>query len=159
MEIVGEPDLRSPEEARDYSWRCARFCAMRASRPRTWKRAHFGATPTSRCEGLASLSGPRSKSKNMNSFRAVERALQFEGRRQLELLRVGERIEQETRGWVEDRGITVSQRTKEQAHDYRYFPEPDLHRCSSLRRWWTGCGRACQSFPPRGGSDSCKSSR
>jgi aspartyl-tRNA(Asn)/glutamyl-tRNA(Gln) amidotransferase subunit B len=70
--------------------------------------------------------GAKVEVKNMNSFRAVERALRFESRRQLELLRAGERTEQETRGWVEDRGITVSQRTKEQAHDYRYFPEPDL---------------------------------
>jgi aspartyl-tRNA(Asn)/glutamyl-tRNA(Gln) amidotransferase subunit B len=70
--------------------------------------------------------GAKVEVKNMNSFRAVERALQFERERQLAMLRSGERIEQETRGWVEDRGITVSQRTKEQAHDYRYFPEPDL---------------------------------
>jgi aspartyl-tRNA(Asn)/glutamyl-tRNA(Gln) amidotransferase subunit B len=62
----------------------------------------------------------------MNSFRAVERALRYEQDRQIEMLRAGEGIEQETRGWVENRGLTVSQRTKEQAHDYRYFPEPDL---------------------------------
>src|SRR4029078_4649378 len=61
-----------------------------------------------------------------NSFRAVERALRFEKDRQFDVLRRGGRVEQETRGWVEDRGVTVSQRTKEQAHDYRYFPEPDL---------------------------------
>ena len=62
----------------------------------------------------------------MNSFSAVERALRFEEQRQRTILGDGGTIEQETRGWVEDRGITVSQRTKEQAHDYRYFPEPDL---------------------------------
>ena len=70
--------------------------------------------------------GAKVEVKNMNSFRAVERALRFEQHRQLEILRSGGRVEQETRGWVEDRGVTVAQRTKEQAHDYRYFPEPDL---------------------------------
>ena len=62
----------------------------------------------------------------MNSFRAVERAIEYEAQRQVELLRSGGTIVQETRGWVENRGVTVSQRSKEQAHDYRYFPEPDL---------------------------------
>jgi aspartyl-tRNA(Asn)/glutamyl-tRNA(Gln) amidotransferase subunit B len=70
--------------------------------------------------------GAKVEVKNMNSFRAVERALRFEQYRQLEILRSGGRVEQETRGWVEDRAVTVGQRTKEQAHDYRYFPEPDL---------------------------------
>ena len=62
----------------------------------------------------------------MNSFKAVRAALQFEVERQTGLLEGGRRIVQETRGWDDLRGITVSQRTKEQAHDYRYFPEPDL---------------------------------
>jgi aspartyl-tRNA(Asn)/glutamyl-tRNA(Gln) amidotransferase subunit B len=70
--------------------------------------------------------GAKVEVKNMNSFRAVERALRFEQNRQLDILGNGGRIEQETRGWVEDRGVTVAQRSKEQAHDYRYFPEPDL---------------------------------
>ncbi len=62
----------------------------------------------------------------MNSFRSVERALRYEFERQKEALAKGEVIAQETRGWNEDRGVTVSQRSKEYAHDYRYFPEPDL---------------------------------
>jgi len=62
----------------------------------------------------------------MNSFRSVERALTYEAQRQIELLRTGQAIHQETRGWVETRGVTVPQRSKEYAHDYRYFPEPDL---------------------------------
>ena len=62
----------------------------------------------------------------MNSFRAVERAIAFEIERQTKVLADGGRITQETRGWVEERGVTVSQRSKEEAHDYRYFPEPDL---------------------------------
>jgi aspartyl-tRNA(Asn)/glutamyl-tRNA(Gln) amidotransferase subunit B len=70
--------------------------------------------------------GAKVEVKNMNSFRAVERALRFEQNRQRDVLRRAGRVEQETRGWVEARGVTVAQRTKEQAHDYRYFPEPDI---------------------------------
>jgi aspartyl-tRNA(Asn)/glutamyl-tRNA(Gln) amidotransferase subunit B len=70
--------------------------------------------------------GVKSEIKNMNSFRSVERALAYEAQRQIELLRTGQPIHQETRGWVETKGITVPQRSKEYAHDYRYFPEPDL---------------------------------
>ena len=73
-----------------------------------------------------SVVGRKVEIKNMNSFRAVERALRYEEQRQREAIVVDGAIPQETRGWVEARGITVSQRTKEQAHDYRYFPEPDL---------------------------------
>ena len=62
----------------------------------------------------------------MNSFRSVYLALQYEVERQRRILEDGGRITQETRGWVEERGVTVSQRSKEEAHDYRYFPEPDL---------------------------------
>ena len=70
--------------------------------------------------------GAKVEVKNMNSFRAVERALRFEQNRQLAVLRTGGRVEQETRGGSRPRCVTVGQRTKEQAHDYRYFPEPDL---------------------------------
>ncbi len=73
-----------------------------------------------------SIIGEKVEIKNMNSFRAVERALLFEEERQRAVLARGESIPQETRGWVDNKGITVSQRTKESAHDYRYFPEPDL---------------------------------
>src|SRR5437762_9534172 len=64
--------------------------------------------------------------KNLNSARSVQRALEYEIERQARALKAGERVMQETRGWDDDRGITVSQRSKEEAHDYRYFPEPDL---------------------------------
>jgi aspartyl-tRNA(Asn)/glutamyl-tRNA(Gln) amidotransferase subunit B len=70
--------------------------------------------------------GPKIEIKNMNSFRAVERALRYEEIRQREAVAAGEELFQETRGWVDTQGITVSQRTKEAAHDYRYFPEPDI---------------------------------
>src|SRR4051812_19813834 len=126
MEIVGEPDLRSPEEARDYLIALRQILRYAGVSTANMEEGAF------RCDANVSVRkagdplGAKVEVKNMNSFRAVERALQFEIQRQLELLVADERIEQETRGWVEDRGITVSQRTKEQAHDYRYFPEPDL---------------------------------
>jgi aspartyl-tRNA(Asn)/glutamyl-tRNA(Gln) amidotransferase subunit B len=70
--------------------------------------------------------GVKTEIKNMNSFRAVERALEYEAKRQMAVIREGGRIRQETRGWIEAKGITVTQRVKEHADDYRYFPEPDL---------------------------------
>jgi aspartyl-tRNA(Asn)/glutamyl-tRNA(Gln) amidotransferase subunit B len=79
--------------------------------------------------------GTKVEVKNLNSFRAVFRALEFEIERQARLLDQGERIQQETRGWVEERGVTVTQRTKEEAHDYRYFPEPDLPPLFVERSW------------------------
>jgi len=86
-----------------------------------------------RCDANVSLRragdsefGVKVEIKNMNSFRAVHRALEYEIERQLEVLQNGGTLVQETRGWIETEGRTVSQRSKEQAHDYRYFPEPDL---------------------------------
>jgi aspartyl-tRNA(Asn)/glutamyl-tRNA(Gln) amidotransferase subunit B len=79
--------------------------------------------------------GVKTEIKNMNSFRSVERALEYEVQRQIEMARTGKTIHQETRGWVETRGITVPQRSKEQAHDYRYFPEPDLPPLIISRTW------------------------
>jgi aspartyl-tRNA(Asn)/glutamyl-tRNA(Gln) amidotransferase subunit B len=83
----------------------------------------------------ASEFGAKVEVKNMNSFRSVYRALLFEVDRQREALHNGERIPQETRGWVDDKAITVSQRSKEYADDYRYFPEPDLPPVVVDRKW------------------------
>ncbi|MDP9357892.1 MAG: Asp-tRNA(Asn)/Glu-tRNA(Gln) amidotransferase subunit GatB, partial [Chloroflexota bacterium] len=127
MEIVGEPDLRSPEEARDYLIALRQILRYIGASTGNMEEGAF------RCDANistratdGSLVGAKVEVKNMNSFRAVERALRYEEQRQREVLATGGTIPQETRGWVEDRGVTVSQRTKEQAHDYRYFPEPDL---------------------------------
>jgi aspartyl-tRNA(Asn)/glutamyl-tRNA(Gln) amidotransferase subunit B len=127
MEIVSDPDLRSPEEARLYLVALRQILRYIGVSTANMEEGAF------RCDANISqrstdgrIEGAKVEIKNMNSFRAVERALLFEVDRQREALAQGEKIEQETRGWVEDRGITVSQRTKEFAHDYRYFPEPDL---------------------------------
>jgi aspartyl-tRNA(Asn)/glutamyl-tRNA(Gln) amidotransferase subunit B len=127
MEIVGEPDLRSPEEAHDYLVALRQILRYIGASTGNMEEGAF------RCDANVStratdgsVAGAKVEIKNMNSFRAVERALRYEEQRQRDLLARGVRIPQETRGWVETRSVTVSQRTKEYAHDYRYFPEPDL---------------------------------
>ncbi len=127
MEIVGEPDLRSPEEARDYLIALRQILRYIGASTGNMEEGAFrcDANVSIRPAGSADF-GAKVEIKNMNSFRAVERALRYEEQRQRDVLTNGGTISQETRGWVETRGVTVSQRTKEQAHDYRYFPEPDL---------------------------------
>jgi aspartyl-tRNA(Asn)/glutamyl-tRNA(Gln) amidotransferase subunit B len=127
MEIVSEPDMRSPEEARQYLIKLRSILQYLGVSTGNMEEGSF------RCDANVSVrpsgsTGFQSKVevKNMNSFKAVFRALEYEVQRQVGVLEKGGRLVQETRGWVEDRGVTVSQRTKEYAHDYRYFPEPDL---------------------------------
>lgn len=127
MEIVGEPDLTSPQEARAYLMALRQILRYIGASTGSMEEGAF------RCDANISIRardgsyiGPKVEIKNMNSFRSVERALKYEEERQREAVASGEELVQETRGWVDARGITVSQRTKEQAHDYRYFPEPDL---------------------------------
>ncbi|MGH2614499.1 MAG: Asp-tRNA(Asn)/Glu-tRNA(Gln) amidotransferase subunit GatB, partial [Thermomicrobiales bacterium] len=126
MEIVGEPDLRSPEEARDYLVSLRQILRYIGVSTGNMEEGAFRCDANVSVREIGGPLGAKVEVKNMNSFRAVEGALRFEQARQTDALLSGKRIEQETRGWVEDRGVTVSQRTKEQAHDYRYFPEPDL---------------------------------
>ena len=127
MEIVSKPDLRSPAEARAYLQKLRSILRAIGVSTGNMEEGSF------RCDANISMRpvgqteyGTKAEVKNMNSFRAVFRALEYEIKRQTEVLQRGERVVQETRGWVEERGVTVSQRSKEQAHDYRYFPEPDL---------------------------------
>ncbi|HLF05524.1 MAG TPA: Asp-tRNA(Asn)/Glu-tRNA(Gln) amidotransferase subunit GatB, partial [Dehalococcoidia bacterium] len=127
MEVVGEPDLRSPEEARAYLMALHSVVQYLGVSTANMQDGSF------RCDANVSIRprgaqrhGTRTEVKNMNSFRSVFLALNYEVERQRRVLEDGGRVVQETRGWVEERGVTVSQRSKEQAHDYRYFPEPDL---------------------------------
>ncbi len=127
MEIVTEPDIASPEEAEEY---LVQLKAVLSYLGVSDVKMHEGSL---RCDANVSIRpvgetalGTKAEVKNMNSFRSVVRALRYEIERQEAALRNGERIVQETRNWDEARGITYSTRSKEQAHDYRYFPDPDL---------------------------------
>ena len=127
MEIVSDPDMRSPQEAYDYltalkltlQYLDVSDCDMEKGSLRC------DANVSIRERGAAKF-GEKVEIKNMNSFRAVKLALEFEEIRQRKAVEAGERIVQETRLWNEEKGITVTMRSKEEAHDYRYFPEPDL---------------------------------
>ena len=127
MEIVTEPDLRSPAQARAYGE------ALRGLL-RAIGASHADMDAGSmRIEGNISLRptgsttfGTKVEVKNLNSFRSLEHALAFEVARHTEALERGETLRQETRGWDEEAGRTIIQRSKEEANDYRYFPEPDL---------------------------------
>jgi aspartyl-tRNA(Asn)/glutamyl-tRNA(Gln) amidotransferase subunit B len=136
MEIVGEPDLRSPEEARQYLIKLRsilRYLGVSTGNMEEGSfrcDANISIRPENSAETLAKV-----EVKNMNSFKAVYRALSYEEERQRKVAAAGKRLFQETRGWVEDRGVTVSQRSKEYAHDYRYFPEPDLAPLVLDRAW------------------------
>ncbi|MGE5578305.1 MAG: Asp-tRNA(Asn)/Glu-tRNA(Gln) amidotransferase subunit GatB [Syntrophothermus sp.] len=127
IEIVSEPDMRSPEEAKAYLERLKTILQYTGVSDVKMEEGSL------RCDANISLRprgstrfGTRTELKNMNSFRAVQKALEYEARRQEEVLRQGGEIVQETRTWDENRGVTISMRGKEEAHDYRYFPEPDL---------------------------------
>ena len=127
MEIVGEPDLRTPEAAREYLVRLRQILMYIGVNDGNLEQGSFrcDANVSLRPRGASEL-GVKVEVKNMNSFRAVQRALEFEIDRQTGVLEAGGTLQQETRGWVEAQARTISQRSKEQAHDYRYFPEPDL---------------------------------
>ena len=126
MEIVGEPDLRSPAAARAYLIALRHILREIGASTGNMEEGAFRCDANVSVRAVGDPLGAKVEIKNMNSFRAVERALEFEVERQRALFAAGATITQETRGWVEDQAVTVSQRTKEQAHDYRYFPEPDL---------------------------------
>ncbi|NQT28039.1 MAG: Asp-tRNA(Asn)/Glu-tRNA(Gln) amidotransferase subunit GatB, partial [Candidatus Omnitrophica bacterium] len=127
LEIVSEPDIRSPQEAFDYltslklilQYIGASDCDMEKGSLRC------DANISLRRKGDANL-GTKVELKNMNSFKGVRAGLEFEAKRQAKAIEKGERITQETRLWDVEKLKTVVMRTKEQAHDYRYFPEPDL---------------------------------
>jgi len=127
MEIVGEPDLRSPEEAQQYLIYLRRILQYLGVSTGNMEEGSFrcDANISVRPSGSTEL-GAKVEVKNMNSFKAVYLAMEYEAQRQRKAAAEGKRLVQETRGWVEEKGKTVSQRSKEYAHDYRYFPEPDL---------------------------------
>jgi aspartyl-tRNA(Asn)/glutamyl-tRNA(Gln) amidotransferase subunit B len=127
MEMVTQPDIRTPAEARAYLQKLRAILRSLGVSGADMEKGQLrcDVNVSLRPVGQAKL-GTKVEVKNLNSFRSVQRALEYEIVRQAAALDAGEVIAQETRGWLEDRGATVSQRSKEEAHDYRYFPEPDL---------------------------------
>ena len=148
MEIVGEPDLRSAEEARAYLTELHAILQYIGVSAANMEEGNFrcDANISVRRRGDSEL-GVKVEIKNMNSFRAVFRALEYEARRQAEVVESGGRIVQETRGWVEGEGITVSQRVKEGASDYRYFPDPDLPPLEISREWVSEIAETVPELP------------
>jgi aspartyl-tRNA(Asn)/glutamyl-tRNA(Gln) amidotransferase subunit B len=127
LEIVSEPELRTLEEVRAYATEVhtlLRYLQV-TSGDMSKGLIRFEANVSMRRVGSDEL-GTRTEIKNLNSFRAMQRAINFEIERQTGLLENGEPVRQETLGWDEEEQVTVAQRGKEDAHDYRYFPEPDL---------------------------------
>lgn len=130
IEIVSEPDLRSAEEARLYLNELRAILSyldvsdLRMEEGSMRCDANVSLRPSGYVGALEDL--PRAEIKNVNSFRNVQRGIEYEIARQADLLAHGERIVRETRGFDDVKGCTYSQRSKEEAHDYRYFPEPDL---------------------------------
>jgi aspartyl-tRNA(Asn)/glutamyl-tRNA(Gln) amidotransferase subunit B len=136
MEVVSEPEISSPEEARDYLIRLRSILRYLGVSTGNMEEGSF------RCDANISIRPVNSKEflpkvevKNMNSFKAVYQAMEYESRRQRKVLEEGGELVQETRGWIDEEGITVTQRTKEYANDYRYFPEPDLPPLVLDRAW------------------------
>jgi aspartyl-tRNA(Asn)/glutamyl-tRNA(Gln) amidotransferase subunit B len=127
MEIVTDPDVRSAEQARRYAEELQALLRAIGASDADMERGQMRveANVSLRPRGTEPF-GIRVEVKNMNSFRSVERAIHFEIERQAAALDAGETLTQDTRGWNEDRGTTYVMRSKEDSHDYRYFPEPDL---------------------------------
>ena len=127
IEIVSEPDIRSGDEAMAYLNEVRKLVRYLDICDGNMEEGSMrcDANVSVRLKGTTAYN-PRSEVKNMNSMRNVKRAIEFEFMRQIDALEAGEQMVQETRGFDAVKGITLSQRSKEHAHDYRYFPEPDL---------------------------------
>jgi aspartyl-tRNA(Asn)/glutamyl-tRNA(Gln) amidotransferase subunit B len=136
LEIVSEPDLRTPQEAADYLRALRTILQYLEICDGNMEEGSF------RCDANVSIRpvgtkqlGTRTEVKNMNSFRHVERALAYEIERQEKVIKAGSPVVQETRLWNPAKGITEAMRGKEEAHDYRYFPDPDLVPLTISREW------------------------
>ena len=127
IEIVSEPDIHSAKHAHDYCkelWRIMTYAGVCLGDLYNGN-MRFDVNISIAPEGATEL-GTRAEIKNLNSFRSVERAIEYEYQRQAKLLDNGEKVVQETRGWSDATGKTTPQRSKEEAQDYRYMPEPDI---------------------------------
>ncbi len=148
LEIVSEPDIRSPAEAVAYLRKLRAILQYLEVCDGNMEEGSF------RCDANISVRrrgddtlGTRAEVKNMNSFRSVERAVEFEIKRQIAVVESGERVVQETRLWDADRAHTRSMRSKEHAHDYRYFPDPDLLPLVVSQEWVESVRRTLPELP------------
>jgi aspartyl-tRNA(Asn)/glutamyl-tRNA(Gln) amidotransferase subunit B len=148
IEIVSEPDIRSPEEARLYLEKLRAimlYCGVSDVKMEEGS-LRCDANISIRPRGEKKL-GTRTELKNMNSFRGVQKGLEYEEWRQADVLDGGGRVVQETRRWDEAQGKTISMRSKEEAHDYRYFPDPDLVTLHIDEAWKARVSRSIPELP------------
>jgi aspartyl-tRNA(Asn)/glutamyl-tRNA(Gln) amidotransferase subunit B len=150
MEIVTEfpPDMHTADEARAYLTKLRSILTYIGVSDGKMEEGSLRCEPnlSVRVQGSDTF-GTKTEIKNLNSFRAVYRGTEYEIERQIAVLERGEAVVQETRGWNEARGQTFSQRTKEEAHDYRYFPEPDLVPLDISDDWLDDIRRTMPELP------------
>ncbi len=148
IEIVSEPDIRSPEEAGAYLRQLRAIVRYLEICDGNLEEGSFrcDANVSLRLEGSQTL-GTRTELKNLNSFKHVEKALQYEIGRQQEVLADGGQVVQQTRLWDADKNRTFAMRGKEQAHDYRYFPDPDLLPLAIDQQWIESIRRQLPELP------------
>jgi aspartyl-tRNA(Asn)/glutamyl-tRNA(Gln) amidotransferase subunit B len=148
MEIVSDPDVRTAEQARRYAEELQALLRAIGASDADMERGQMRveANVSLRPRGTEPF-GIRVEVKNMNSFRSVERAIAYEIERQAAALDAGETLTQDTRGWNEDRGTTYVMRSKEDSHDYRYFPEPDLPPLRVDAAWLAAIRAALPELP------------
>ena len=147
IEIVSEPDLRSSEEAYAYLAAVKQALEFIQVSSCDMEKGHLrcDANVSVRLKGAEKL-GTKAEVKNLNSFRFLKQALDYEVSRQVAILESGGRVAQETRLFSPDLGETASMRSKEEAHDYRYFPEPDLVPLRIGEEWrWRASSRRCRN--------------
>ena len=149
LEIVSEPDIKSAEEARVYLQELQNIMRYLGVSDADMEKGHLrcDANVSLRKTGETGFPPYKVEVKNMNSFKAVANAIDFEIKRQAELLDEGKIPAKETRGWVDDKAITVSQRSKEESQDYRYFPEPDLPILHFTPEWIADIKRSLPELP------------
>ena len=148
LEIVSEPDMRSSEEAKNYMEELRNIVRYIGVCDGNLEEGSM------RCDANISIMpkgskefGTRAEIKNVNSFRALQRAIEYEIDRQIEIVEEGGEVVQETRLWDDNAGETRSMRGKEDAHDYRYFPEPDLMPLSISREWVENVRKTLPELP------------
>jgi aspartyl-tRNA(Asn)/glutamyl-tRNA(Gln) amidotransferase subunit B len=147
LEIVSRPDLRSADDARAYVSELRAILLATGASDAKMEEGSLRVDANVSVHRLDEPFGTRCEIKNLNSLRSLGRAIDYEARRQIDLLEAGERVRQETRHWNEDDGRTHTLRVKEEAEDYRYFPEPDLVPVDPGDDWIGRVDKALPALP------------